>query len=266
MSRVVNVARERLQRGETCVGIGVRLVRTPEVVRLMRGAGFHWLFIDLEHGAMSLDTAAQIAIASLDAGIAPFARVPRGEFSMATRLLDNGVLGIVMPQVESAEEAREIVRRLKYPPAGARSISSSVPQFDYRAPESGSLTAILNEASTVVAMIETAEGLRQADAIAAVPGIDVLLVGTNDLCADLGIAGRFDDPQVDEAYRIVIDACRRHGRQAGTGGIRDRAAVRRLIGRGVRFVLAGSDATLLAQAARTEAASLLAPAPEAPAA
>ena len=259
MPPVVNVVRERLQRNEPCVGIGVRLVRTPEIVRLMRGAGFHWLFIDLEHGPMSIDTAAQIAIASLDSGLAPFVRVPRGEFSMATRLLDNGALGVVMPQVESADEARDIVRRLKYPPDGARSISSSVPQFDYRAPASGSLTAILNEASMVVAMIETGEAVRQADAIAAVPGIDVLLIGTNDLCADLGIPGRFDDPRVDDAYRVVIEACRRHGKQAGVGGIRDRARMRGLIAQGVRFVLARSDGTLLAQAAHAEASSLLAP-------
>lgn len=258
MAGTSNDAAERLARGELCIGIGARLIRTPEVVRLMRGAGFHWLFLDLEHGSMSIDTAAQLAIAALDAGLTPFARVPRGEHAMATRLLDNGALGIVWPQVESADEAREIVRRLKYPPVGGRSISSSVPQFDYRTQPGDTLTTTLNAVSMTVAMIETPAGLREVDAIAAVPGIDLLLIGTNDLCASLGIPGQFDHPSVDHAYRTVIQACRRHGKQVGMGGIRSRALMRKHIEAGVRFVLAGSDASLLAQAAYEEAAALLA--------
>jgi 2-keto-3-deoxy-L-rhamnonate aldolase RhmA len=200
----------------------------------------------------------QLAIAALDSGLTPFARVPRGEHSMATRLLDNGVLGIVWPQVESADEAREIVARLKYPPVGTRSISSSVPQFDYRTQPSAALTTTLNAVSMTVAMIETPDGLREAEAIAAVPGIDLLLIGTNDLCASLGIPGQFDHPSVDEAYRRVMAACRLHGKQMGMGGIRSRVLMRRHIEAGVRFVLAGSDASLLAQAAHDEAASLMA--------
>jgi 4-hydroxy-2-oxoheptanedioate aldolase len=258
MADIVNVAGERLASGALCIGIGARLIRTPEVVRLMRGAGFHWLFLDLEHGSMSIDTAAQLAIAALDSGLTPFARVPRGQHAMATRLLDNGVLGIVWPQVESADEAREIVERLKYPPVGTRSISSSVPQFDYRTPPGTTLTTTLNAVSMTVAMIETPAGLREVEAIAAVPGIDLLLIGTNDLCASLGIPGQFDHPSIDQAYRRVIEACRRHGKQVGMGGIRSRALMRRHIEAGVRFVLAGSDASLLAQAAHDEAASLMA--------
>jgi 2-keto-3-deoxy-L-rhamnonate aldolase RhmA len=246
----------RLAAGDLCIGLGVRVVRTPEIVRLAKGAGYHWLFIDLEHGPFSIDTASQIATAALDSGVAPLTRIPRGEYALATRLLDSGSTGIVCPQVESAEEAREIVRRLKYPPVGARSISSNMPQFRYQVPPIDQLVNTLNPATLIVAMIETAQGVAAAAEIAAVPGIDVLLIGTNDLCASLGIHGQFGHPMVDEAYGQVVAACQRHGLAAGMGGIREHALMRRRVDQGVRFVLVGSDLSLLARAARAECAEV----------
>ena len=95
MPSIRNIAREKLEQGELSLGCGVRLTRSVEIAIAMKSAGFDWLFLDLEHGTMSIDAAAQIATAALDAGIAPLVRVPNGEYSIATRLLDNGVLGIV---------------------------------------------------------------------------------------------------------------------------------------------------------------------------
>src|SRR5712691_13327213 len=104
---VRNPARERLERGELSLGVGIRVVGTVDIAKAMKTAGFDWLFIDLEHGALTIDTACQIAVGALDAGVAPVVRVPYGEFAMATRALDNGALGIVIPPVDSADEARE---------------------------------------------------------------------------------------------------------------------------------------------------------------
>src|SRR6201986_4289477 len=119
---VANTARDRLASGEVALGFGVRVAKSVEIAKAAKTAGFDWLFLDLEHSAMSIETASQLAIAALDAGIAPIARVPKGEYSLATRLLDNGVLGIIVPHVDTAEEAREVARRLRYPPQGHRSI------------------------------------------------------------------------------------------------------------------------------------------------
>jgi 2-keto-3-deoxy-L-rhamnonate aldolase RhmA len=102
---VRNVAREKLEQGHLSLGVGVRLTRSVEIAKAMAVAGFHWLFLDMEHGVMSLEACAQISIAALDAGIAPIARVPNGEYAIATRALDNGALGIVMPHVDTAAEA-----------------------------------------------------------------------------------------------------------------------------------------------------------------
>ena len=93
MPSIRNVAREKLEAGELSLGTGVRLTRSVEIAIAMKTAGFDWLFLDLEHGTMSIDAAAQIAVAALDAGIAPLVRVPNGEYSIATRVLDNGALG-----------------------------------------------------------------------------------------------------------------------------------------------------------------------------
>src|SRR5438552_12900724 len=139
---VRNPARERLARGELSLGVGIRVVGTVDIAKAMKTAGFDWLFIDLEHGALSIETASQLAIAALDAGITPIVRVPNGEFSIATRLLDNGALGIVVPHVETAEEARMIVERLRYPPQGRRGVMSSVPQYDYATMHAAELTAL----------------------------------------------------------------------------------------------------------------------------
>ena len=116
MKEITNPARDKLVNDELSLGVGIRQARTGDVAKIMKTADMDWLFIDLEHGPMSLDSATQIAVAALDAGIAPIVRVPKGEYSMATRALDGGAMGIVMPHVDDAGEAREVVARLKYPP------------------------------------------------------------------------------------------------------------------------------------------------------
>ena len=126
---VRNVAREKLEQGHLSLGVGIRMTRSVEIAKMMATAGFDWLFLDMEHGTMSLDACAQISAAALDAGIAPIARVPNGQYSIATRALDNGALGIVMPHVDTAAEAREVVEKLKYPPIGHRSVGGWGPHY-----------------------------------------------------------------------------------------------------------------------------------------
>src|ERR1051325_5959997 len=125
-----DTARDTIEAGQLSLGVGIRMTRSVEIAKAMAAAGFDWLFLDMEHGVMSLESCAQIATAALDAGIAPIARVPNGEYSMATRALDNGVLGIVVPHVDTEAEAREVVNRLKYPPVGHRSMGGIGPHHD----------------------------------------------------------------------------------------------------------------------------------------
>ena len=251
-----NVAREKLEAGQLSLGVGVRLTRSVEIAKAMAVAGFDWLFLDMEHGVMSLDACAQIAIAALDAGIAPIARVPNGEYAIATRALDNGVLGIVMPHVDSAAEAREIVDRLKYPPAGHRSMGGIGPHYGLRHAGSGEAAAALNQANLTIVMLETPTAIANAEEIAAVPGVDVLLIGTNDLCAEMGIHGDYGHARVADAYRTMIAAAHKHGKFPGMAGIYNDALMPRYIEMGARFILSGHDAAFLAAGATQRAGFL----------
>ena len=256
MPTIRNVAREKLEAGELSLGTGVRLTRSVEIAIAMKTAGFDWLFLDLEHGTMSIDAAAQIAVAALDAGIAPIVRVPNGEYSIATRLLDNGALGIVMPHVDSAAEAHEVVEKLKYPPIGHRSMGGTGPHYSLRSASTGDAAMALNAANLTVVMLETPKAIANAEEIAAVPGVDVLLIGTNDLCAEMGIPGDFGNDRVADAYQTMIAASKKHGKHPGMAGIYNEPVMQRYIQMGARFILSGADAAFL-MASATQRTSFL---------
>lgn len=244
-----NNALDILKNGGTALGAGVRLARTVDIGKAMKTAGFDWLFIDLEHSSLSLDTAAQISAAALDADIAPFVRVPRGEYSLATRMLDSGALGIVIPHVETAAEAREIVAALRLPPLGHRSYSGMNLQREYQSGSRVEAAAAVEKMTMVVVMLESPSAVAEADAIASVPGVDVVLIGTNDLCTEMGIPGEHAHPKVVEAYEKVIAACERHGKVPGAAGV-DSDLMSRYIAMGSRFILAGVDLGFLIQGAQ----------------
>src|ERR1700732_916080 len=243
---VRNVARDKLEQGQLSLGVGVRMTRSVEIAKAMAVAGFDWLFLDMEHGVMSLEACAQISTAALDAGIAPIARVPNGEYAIATRALDNGALGIVMPHVDTAAEAKEVVNRLKYPPVGHRSMGGIGPHYGLRSVSTGAAAEARNGAHLRVVMLETQPAIENAEAIAAVPGIDVLLIGTNDLCAEMGIHGDFANERVAEAYRTMIAASKKHGKFPGMAGVYSETIMPRYIEIGARFVLGGQDAAFMA--------------------
>ncbi|HUI34791.1 MAG TPA: aldolase/citrate lyase family protein [Stellaceae bacterium] len=251
-----NAAIERLRAGELAVGIILRSARTVDIAPAMKAAGYDWLFLDLEHNSMDLDTAVQISVAALGAGIAPVARVPARQLWLATRVLDGGGLGIVMPHVDTPEEAKAIAAALRYPPIGHRSVAGGLPHFGYEKKALAETCAAINAATMVVVMLETPQAIANAEAIAAVPGIDSLLIGTNDLAMELGTPGNFGDERIVAAYQTVVDACRKHGKYAGVGGISDDALLRRYIQMGVRVVLPGSDFSFLQMAAAERAATM----------
>src|SRR5271163_4323355 len=166
-----NPARERLEAGELALGVGIRQSRTVDIASIMKVCGYDWLFLELEHNSMDLDIAVQISVAALGAGIAPIVRVPAGQFWLATRVLDGGALGIVIPHVDTPEEAREIADKLRYPPRGHRSVGGGQAQFDYAPMPMGEMTKLSDENTLITVMIETPKAVENAEAIAAVPGI-----------------------------------------------------------------------------------------------
>ena len=256
MIHIRNIARERLEAGELAIGMGVRQARSVDIGKIMKTCGYDWLFIDMEHGSMSVDDTVQISIAAADAGITPIVRVPGFQHFHATRVLDGGALGVVFPHVDTAETANELANFCRYPPRGHRSVVGALPQIDFRSLPVSEAAQAINNAVLVVVMLESPEAIERVEEIAAVDGVDVLLVGTGDLCMEMGIPGQVDSPKVVQAYEKLIAACHRNGKYPGLGGVYKPELMESYIGMGMRFILSSNDLAMM-MAASTERASFL---------
>ncbi len=256
MTLIANAALARLRAGQTAFGFGVNLLRSAATPMIAKAAGFHWLFIDQEHGAHSVDQATQLCLAALPTGVTPIVRVCTGALDEGTRALDNGAQGIVVPHVDTPAQAKQVGEAFRFPPQGRRSWGGGTAVFGFVAPPAAEAQAAVNAEVLIVAMIETGEAVAHADAIAATPGIDALLIGTSDLTADLGISGQIGHAKVEDAYAKTIAACRRHGKFPGMGGVYDETYSAKYIGMGARLVLGGADLSLLLGAAKARAAFL----------
>lgn len=248
-----NKTKQKLARNELALGFGVGHLRTGATAMLAAAADHDWLFIDMEHGALSVHEATQICIAALPTGVTPIVRVCAGALDEGTRCLDNGALGVIVPHVDTAERAKEIASAFRYPPLGHRSWGGPPAVFGFKPPGNAEAQAALNKAVLVVAMIESPQAVANADAIAAVEGIDALLIGTSDLTAELGISGQIGHARVAEAYEKVGDACRAHGKALGMGGVYDKENASRYIRGGARMILSGSDHAYLMAGAKARA-------------
>jgi 2-keto-3-deoxy-L-rhamnonate aldolase RhmA len=245
MPLVANNTKRRMQAGKMGLGFGVHHLRTIAAPVLAAATGHDWMFIDTEHGAFSVQETTQLCIAALPTGVTPIVRVCAGAIDEATRALDNGALGIVVPHVDTAAGARRIAEAFRYPPQGRRSWGGPPAVYGYRAPSNAEAQAAINAEILTVVMLESPEAIRNADEIAAVDGIDVLFIGTSDLTAELGISGQMGHQKVIDAYRAVGDACRKHGKILGMGGVYDEENASRYVGMGARFILTGSDHSYL---------------------
>ena len=245
-----NKTKLKLQRNELALGFGVHHLRTSATGMIAAAADHDWLFIDMEHGAMSPHEATQICIAALPTGVTPIVRICAGSLDEGTRALDNGALGVVVPHVDTAQRAQEIAQAFRYPPIGHRSWGGPPAVFGFKPPGNAEAQAALNQQVLVVAMIESPQAVDNAAEIAAVDGIDALLIGTSDLTAEMGISGQIDHPRVAAAYRTVGDACRANNKALGMGGVYDKETATRYIKGGARLILSGADHVYLMAGAR----------------
>ena len=252
----VNHALHRLRANQMALGFGVHHLRSVATPMLAKAAGYDWLFIDTEHGALSIQEATQICLAALPVGITPIVRVCADALDEGTRALDNGAQGIVVPHVDTSAQARRVAEAFRFPPLGHRSWGGPPYAYGLRAPAADIAQAEINREVLVVAMIETPEAVANADAIAEVDGIDVLLFGTSDLTAAMGISGQIGHPRVREAYVHVAAVCQKRGKVLGMGGVYDETNARTYIGLGARLVLGGNDHQFMLDAATARAGFL----------
>jgi len=237
-----NHVKEKLAHGEVVASMTVRLVRDPAIAQIAKSAGFDTFYVDIEHCSLSLDTVSALCLAGLAAGITPMVRVPNGNAEWVTRVLEGGALGVIVPHVRSAAEAKRVVAAARFAPGGERSYAGGAPQLQFRAFPALEAMAALNQATMVTVMMETLEALERVEDIAAVEGVDMLFIGSNDLTTEMGIVGKLDDPRLREAFVRTIAACRKHGKHVGIGGLASRPdLVAEYVKMGAHFVSTGTD-------------------------
>jgi 2-keto-3-deoxy-L-rhamnonate aldolase RhmA len=252
-----NPLQEALAAGKLGLAIIAKQVATVDIAIAAKTCGYDAINVDLEHSVIPESAAAQICITALNVGITPLVRVPAHDAHYANRILDAGALGIVAPHVNSAEEARAIVRACRFAPLGERSVAGNWPHLGYQSYPADEVRELLNARTTVIVMLETPEAVERADEIAAVPGVDILHVGSTDLCDAMGIPGQFDNPAIARSFERVIGAVRKHGKHAGAGGLGSAPDVmQKIVKMGVRFVTAGNEWAFMLAAAKQRAAML----------
>lgn len=227
--------------------------RTPDVPAIAAACGYDAVYVDLEHTTCSLETAELLCVAALGAGISGLVRVPSGDPSLIARVLDAGAVGVIVPHVNSAGEAKAVVDASRFPPVGHRSIAgpNAVSGYAPRRPEE--LTGVLERRTVVAVMIETPAAVAVCDQIAAVDGVDMILLGPSDLTAEMGIHGQYENEHFHHAVESLAAACRRHGVALGVAGIKSLDLLERFAGLGLRFISAGTDVGLMTEAATARA-------------
>ncbi len=235
-----------MREGQPVVGVTIT-ANCVEVAAQAAAIGFDFLWIDMEHSPVALDTLRHIVLATRGVKALPFARVPVNELWTAKRVLDSGALGVIFPFVSTPELAQRAAQACKYPPAGRRGSGAGLATFRWPAPEG--YYDFADGQVMVIAMIEEAKAVENIDAIAATPGIDVLFIGTSDLSFSLGLRGRQDDPELKKAIGAVVAAGRRRGKVVGRPASRPEQ-VQEYVREGFLFFQAPSELNLMVAGAR----------------
>jgi 2-dehydro-3-deoxyglucarate aldolase/4-hydroxy-2-oxoheptanedioate aldolase len=206
--------RQKLAEGGLAVGTMVFEFATTGIARIAAAAGADFVLFDMEHTGWSVESL-RMLLATTPPAVAPMVRVPATEYHFIARVLDVGATGIMVPMVESAEQAQRIVQAAKYPPQGRRGTAFGVAHDDYTMGDILETMRSANREGLLIAQIETARGLENVDRIAAVEGIDVLWIGQFDLSTSLGIPGQFEHADFQRAMDRVLAAARQHNKWAG---------------------------------------------------
>ncbi len=250
-----NLVKRKIAAGQTAFGTMMFEFASTGIARLAAGAGAEFAVFDMEHTGWTLETIRSLMATARATELVPLVRIPAVEYHFAARALDVGAMGIMAPMVESAAQAEKLVASMKYPPVGRRGAAFSVAHDDYAGGDVVAKIQSANDETLVIAQIETAAGLDAVDAIAGVPGIDVLWIGHFDLTNSLGIAAQFDHPKYHDAVARVLAACKQHGKTPAMLAA-DVATAKQLLAQGFRMLAYGGDLWLYQAALRAGIAEL----------
>ena len=247
-----NLFKQALARGETQIGLWLALA-DAYAAELCAGSGFDWLLIDGEHAPNDLRSTLACLQAVAAHPVHPVVRLPQGDTALIKQVLDLGASTLLVPMVESAEQARSLVRAMRYPPQGVRGVGSAIARSSRWARHADYLHEA-NERVCLLVQVETVAALQQLDAIAATVGVDGVFIGPADLAASMGHLGQPAHPEVRAAIEAAIARIRAQGKPAGVLAS-DEAFARRCLALGAQFVAVGVDTSLLVRATTQLAAA-----------
>ncbi|CAH0051616.1 unnamed protein product [Clonostachys solani] len=243
---VSNPWRDRILRGEICSVMSCKFFVSNEVAMMVKMAGIDGMFIDMEHSVLTIREVSQLITACNYAGVSPIVRIPSKSHWHLSRILDAGAAAVVIPHCETVSEVQDIVKDAKYAPIGRRGCSNNQAILNFQHVPTLQQNDLLNRHTMVIPMIETPDAVDLADEFLAIEGVDGILVGSNDLCTDLGIPGQYDTPAYQNAVERVIEAGVRSGKPIGIGGIGGRLdLLEQFFQKGATWSLSGADGAIL---------------------
>lgn len=240
----MNKVKAKLKEGKTVLGTMMHEFGSTSVPVFLAQAGYEFVFIDTEHGMYDMETVSELVRSARMAGIVPLVRVTNTEYDLIARALDAGAQGLMIPRVESAEQAEKAMKSIFYPPKGNRGCAARPVGVDYRSVSIAEYIEYVNEQTLVVVQLETRAGLERIDEILAVEGADVALIGPVDLSVSLGVPGELRHPQMIAAIERVVDRTRARGLAAGIH-VGDSATLLDCWRRGMRFLTLSTDVGFL---------------------
>ena len=236
--------RKRAMSGDSVLGAMIFEFFTPGVAQILKLAGCEYVIYDMEHAGFSIEQLKTQVAHCRGLGVAPMVRVPRGEYQFLARALDVGAQGVMVPMVDSVEEARHIVESTHYPPKGRRGAAFGFAHDDYQPGDPKAKMRAADNRNLIIAQIETERGLAEVEEIAALDGIDCLWLGHFDMTNFLGIPGQFDHPDYIAAIKRLVAAGRKHGKALGFMAA-DQSWARQYRQYGFNMIASGTDQGIL---------------------
>ncbi|MBI3866685.1 MAG: aldolase [Planctomycetia bacterium] len=251
----INPVKRALAAGKTVIGSELSRLRSSEVPKLFAAGGFDFVFIDTEHSALNMETVADTIATARAAGIVPIVRVSQAEYTLVARTLDLGAQGIIIPRVNDAQQVRDIVSWMRFPPHGIRGYADTAAQTEDQPVTPREFVDAGNSESLCVIQIERRQAVENVDEMLAVPGVDVACLGCMDLSVDLGIPGEIEHPDMVKALERVLAAGKKHNVAVGiiAGNFE---LVAKWMRAGMRFISYSTEALLLKEMAAATAKRL----------
>ena len=239
-----NTIKQKLRAGGSVLGTSVTDHTSPEIVTIFKAAGLDFFFIDTEHSVPSYRDVQTLVRTGRSANVMPIVRVTQAEYFLIARLLDVGALGIIAPRISSVEQGRAVVDAMKFTPEGSRGYGLRGIINDYQYAGARAEMDSANRETMVILQVETKECVDAIFEIAAIPGVDAMMIGPFDLSISLGIPGQFDDPIFWKAFDRMVEACNKAGIAPGIH-MANAKALKQAAERGARFLVCGSDANVM---------------------